>query len=130
MTHNSGRLYKATPGALRQRSLIAFAALLLSARPLAAQTPVSAAFAQLETLATLPGVTPSTELVIAPNADLFGATIDGGPADGGTIFRRAANGVVTTLHTFVGGVSDGLLPRTLIRGADGNLYGTTDRGGV
>jgi uncharacterized repeat protein (TIGR03803 family) len=47
----------------------------------------------------------------------------------GTIFRFATNGTLTTLHEF--NRADGAqLIANLVRGTDGNLYGTTVRGGA
>jgi uncharacterized repeat protein (TIGR03803 family) len=40
-----------------------------------------------------------------------------------SIFKMTNEGVMTTIHTFASG-SDGENPRNLIKGADGNLYGT------
>ena len=47
----------------------------------------------------------------------------------GTIFKMTPAGVITTLHSFTG--SDGSNPiGALVRGTDGNFYGTTQIGGT
>jgi uncharacterized repeat protein (TIGR03803 family) len=43
----------------------------------------------------------------------------------GTIFKITPAGVLTTLHTFTGGIEGGN-PGKVIQGKDGNLYGITD----
>jgi uncharacterized repeat protein (TIGR03803 family) len=62
--------------------------------------------------------------------DFYGTTSGGGASRGGTVFRMTAAGSLTVLHAFGGG-SDGVNPSAaaLIRGDDGNLYGTTVSGG-
>jgi uncharacterized repeat protein (TIGR03803 family) len=45
----------------------------------------------------------------------------------GSVYRVSANGVVTSLASFNG--TNGALPRTLMAGTDGNLYGMTGLGG-
>jgi uncharacterized repeat protein (TIGR03803 family) len=69
--------------------------------------------------------------------NLYGATAGGGPNLGGTVFKLDANGQLTTLHSFIGGVfDDGVDPGGadpqggLLLGAMGNLYGTTFGGGA
>lgn len=47
----------------------------------------------------------------------------------GAVYRMTPAGVVTVLHVFVGGASDGDQPTSLIQGADGFFYGTTRFGG-
>ena len=77
------------------------------------------------------GTFPYARLLQANDGLLYGTTTaGGGPADGGTIFRVAADGsAFTTLHEF-GSVGDGAHPYgALIQAADGLLYGTTSEGG-
>ncbi|MGH8211800.1 MAG: choice-of-anchor tandem repeat GloVer-containing protein [Rhodanobacteraceae bacterium] len=62
--------------------------------------------------------------------NLYGVTTNGGDDNDGTVFEIAADGKVTTLYSFKGG-SDGAYPYSeLIRDGQGNLYGTTNRGGT
>jgi uncharacterized repeat protein (TIGR03803 family) len=76
------------------------------------------------------GARPMAALVQGSDGNVYGTTEHGGAADGGTIFRMAADGSVTLLHSFAGG-SDGLHPRAaLIEIADGHFYGTTFDGGA
>jgi uncharacterized repeat protein (TIGR03803 family) len=68
---------------------------------------------------------------LAQGADgsFYGATYAGGASSDGTLFRTTTNGALVPLYSFVGG-SDGSLPyASLVRGADGNFYGTTTAGG-
>ena len=78
-------------------------------------------------------------LLQAQDGNFYGITTSGG-ANGayGTVFKRNARGVLTTLHSFcsekkvVGSETecvDGHQPGTLVQGANGNLYGTTIYGG-
>ncbi len=72
---------------------------------------------------------PDGGLVRDPAGNFYGTTNEGGPSHLGTVFKRNANGRVTTLHTFTGG-SDGEFPYSgLLRDGHGNLYGTTEAGG-
>lgn len=66
------------------------------------------------------------------NGNLYGTTLSGGtncvPQGCGTIFKITPTGTLTMLHSFDG--ADGGSPYAgLVRGTDGNLYGTTADGG-
>jgi uncharacterized repeat protein (TIGR03803 family) len=76
-------------------------------------------------------------LVEGSDGFLYGTTQFGGPvgSDYGTVFKISKTGAMTVLHEFVGSRAgdsrnfpDGLLPISLIQGADGNFYGTTLQG--
>jgi uncharacterized repeat protein (TIGR03803 family) len=89
----------------------------------------------LTTLYSFPGgdsQQPMGELV-ADDAGNFYGTTRGHPyqAKHGTIFKITPDGQITTIHTFTGG-ADGKNPTAgLVRGRDGNFYGTAygDMGG-
>ena len=75
---------------------------------------------------------PFVALIQATDGNFYGTTAFGG-ASGctycGTVFQMRPDGTVTILHAFTG-IPDGESPRAaLIRGTDGNLYGTTAYGG-
>ena len=76
------------------------------------------------------GVNPQAPLVEL-NGIFYGTTLAGGTANLGTVFKMdASTGQVTTIHSFVGGNTDGAIPYSgLVIGSDGNLYGTTTNGG-
>jgi len=58
----------------------------------------------------------------------FGTTYAGGGGGGGTVFKIDTSGTVTTLHSFYGPAASS--PQApLVRGSDGNFYGTTSHGG-
>ena len=71
----------------------------------------------------------SAPLVQHSNGMLYGTTPQGGQFSNGVAFRISLDGVMTILHAFAGGTTDGRGPGRLITGADGNLYGTTVYGG-
>jgi uncharacterized repeat protein (TIGR03803 family) len=79
------------------------------------------------------GETPAATLVQGADGFIYGVAAHGGdftvlpPDGGGTVFRMAANGAVTTLHTFAG--PEGAVPTGLIQGRDGFFYGTATYGG-
>ena len=62
--------------------------------------------------------------------NFYGTTSSGGSSNDGTVFRVAADGTETVLHSFMGG-SDGTDPMSnLIVGKGGDLFGTTNGGGA
>ena len=81
------------------------------------------------------GTQPAAGLIQSVDGDLYGATGGGGANDSGTVFRLATNEKLTTLFSFCGqkinnNCLDGAYPYAgLIRGIDGNFYGTTVEGG-
>jgi uncharacterized repeat protein (TIGR03803 family) len=74
------------------------------------------------------GATPSS-LVEDAAGNLYGTAQGYGAGGCGTVFKLDRTGKLTVLHAFTRGSSDGCLPLTLIRDAQGNLYGTTEYGG-
>jgi uncharacterized repeat protein (TIGR03803 family) len=79
------------------------------------------------------GGNPLGALVEARNGTLYGTTSYGGgnPCACGTVFSVTSAGTLTTLHTFVGGGTEGNYPEAgLVLGTDGNFYGTTAYGGA
>lgn len=79
------------------------------------------------------GSEPLAPLVADASGNLYGSSLAGGPQNLGTIFElspKAGGGwSETVLHTFSG--SDGAYPLGRLRmDKDGNLYGTTEGGGV
>jgi uncharacterized repeat protein (TIGR03803 family) len=77
---------------------------------------------------------PSGQLTQATDGNFYGVT--GGSyldSDKGSVFKITPMGELTTLYTFCsqGGCPDGANPvGRLVQGADGNLYGLTQTGGV
>ncbi len=70
-------------------------------------------------------------LVQGSDGNLYGTTYSGGAHNSGTVFSVTTAGVLTTLHNFGGGGTDGAFPVAgLVRGTDGNFYGTTSSGGA
>jgi uncharacterized repeat protein (TIGR03803 family) len=61
--------------------------------------------------------------------NLYGTTIAGGQTIFGTVFKLSPSGVKTILYNFTGGTDGGEPHGTLVRDAQGNLYGTTEYGG-
>lgn len=101
-----------------------------------------AAYAQTESVlytftSHADGGTPNGTLVRDPQGNLYGTASIGGsvlPPCGdlgcGVVFRLAPDGTETTLHAFIGG-ADGSTPTAgLLLDSDGNLFGTTQFGGI
>ncbi len=80
------------------------------------------------------GSTPVTGLIQASNGQLYGVTqYGGGNANNGTAYTITTGGTLTTLYSFCSqnGCTDGQGPTgRLIQATDGNLYGTTESGGI
>jgi|SRR5579871_996340 len=76
------------------------------------------------------GSEPFASLIQADDGALYGTTYQGGPNGYGTVFRISLTGDYATLYLFTAG-NDGANPRaSLIQAADGNLYSTTEYGGM
>jgi uncharacterized repeat protein (TIGR03803 family) len=83
------------------------------------------------------GDSPSGDLLMDDAGTLYGTTDYGGvepacvhPLGCGTVFKIDTNGVFTSLHSFIGTVTEGEVPfGSLARDGAGNLYGTTVGGG-
>ncbi len=77
------------------------------------------------------GSFPESALVQGSDGNFYGTCSAGGGAkDVGTVFRLSPAGGITPLYSFTGG-TDGAVPNAaLVRGTDGNFYGTTESGGV
>ena len=72
-------------------------------------------------------------VILDSAGNLYGTTNQGGPGNTGTVFKLDAAGKETVLYTFTGGngSTDGKNPTgSLVRDAAGNLYGTTQIGGI
>jgi uncharacterized repeat protein (TIGR03803 family) len=64
-------------------------------------------------------------------AALYGTTFNGGPNDGGTVFKVNDDGSgYQVLHSFAGGTSDGRSPQAGLVLSGSTLYGTTSAGGA
>ncbi|MGA2601334.1 MAG: choice-of-anchor tandem repeat GloVer-containing protein [Bryobacteraceae bacterium] len=80
------------------------------------------------------GSSPATGLIQATNGELYGVTQYGGANNSnGTAYSITTGGALTTLYSFCSqnGCTDGQVPiGRLIQATDGNLYGTTEAGGI
>jgi uncharacterized repeat protein (TIGR03803 family) len=76
------------------------------------------------------GSTPYASLVRDSAGNLYGTTFSGGTGSAGTVFAVDPKGKETVLHNFQAG-ADGAFPVSgLMRGPDGDLFGTTVEGGA
>jgi len=81
------------------------------------------------------GSVPDSPPILGPNGELYGTTYSGGVHGWGTVYKlvppSSPGGEWTevTLYSFTDG-TDGGEPNSLAFGPDGNLYGTTEFGGV
>ena len=76
------------------------------------------------------GASPSGQLLLAKDGNIYGVTKAGGSCGQGTVYKFVVStGAVTTLHSFCG--QEGTSPITgVIQATDGNLYGTAYTGGA
>ncbi|HEX3653559.1 MAG TPA: choice-of-anchor tandem repeat GloVer-containing protein [Rhizomicrobium sp.] len=96
---------------------------------LAFSSNASAKFKVLYSLAD--GEWTGSSLSMDSNGDLYGTTPYGGPDGDGTVFRLSRDGVFTALYSFKGQPDDGAFPHAgVIVDSAGNLYGTTESGGI
>jgi uncharacterized repeat protein (TIGR03803 family) len=102
---------------------------------LAALAPGATAqeFTVLQSFEYVNGDRPLTPPIFASDGNLYGATLQGGVADLGVIYRLTPQNELSKLHTFCAlpYCGDGESPEFgPIQGKDGNLYGTTSNGGI
>ncbi len=79
------------------------------------------------------GAVPLGGLLLATDGNFYGITSIGGSANHGTVFQVTPTGALTTLYSFcaLASCADGSNPTgTLIQAANGNLFGTTNKGGT
>ena len=79
------------------------------------------------------GSEPAAGLVQATNGDFYGTTAYGGANGQGIVYKITSGGVLTTLYSFCSqsNCTDGDTPLApLIQASNGNLYGTTEKGGT
>jgi uncharacterized repeat protein (TIGR03803 family) len=74
----------------------------------------------------------SGALVEGSDGNFYGVAEFGGISNQGAVFKITPEGTETVLHSFAGAPSDGDNPVgvTLLKGSDGNFYGTTADGGA
>jgi uncharacterized repeat protein (TIGR03803 family) len=73
---------------------------------------------------------PTASLIQDAKGNLYGTTYSGGAYGNGTVLVVSRSGAETVLYSFTGGVDGGPPNGSLIRDAQGNLYGTTVTGGA
>jgi uncharacterized repeat protein (TIGR03803 family) len=77
------------------------------------------------------GQSPFSGVIQASDGNLYGTTYVGGDGNGGTVYRLTLDGTYTLLHSFkVGQLDPHFVYAGLVQASDGNLYGTTLRGGL
>jgi uncharacterized repeat protein (TIGR03803 family) len=77
------------------------------------------------------GQGPQAGLILGADGNFYGTCSTGGVWDEGTVFNVTPAGVETQLYSFVGPPNDSANPAAvLIKGADGDFYGTTVFGGA
>jgi uncharacterized repeat protein (TIGR03803 family) len=98
---------------------------------------VSAPTAQAQTFSVIhnftggsDGADPLAGFTIDVAGNLYGTASSGGSSGAGVVFKLKTSGQETVLHNFTGG-ADGANPQaSLILDKAGNLYGTTNAGGI
>jgi uncharacterized repeat protein (TIGR03803 family) len=76
------------------------------------------------------GSTPSGVLIRDSAGNLYGTTLYGGTFNKGTAYKLDPTGKETILHAFTGGSDGGNPFGGLVRDSAGNIYGTTEHGGI
>ncbi len=74
---------------------------------------------------TTDGSLPYAALVLGNDGNFYGTTYSGGIFGYGTVFMITADGTLTTLYSFSNGSDGGQPYATLVRGNNGDFYGTT-----
>lgn len=76
------------------------------------------------------GKNPLSGVTMDSMGNLYGTTVNGGASGNGSVYKLSQQGL-TILYSFAGGQTDGANPvSNLVRDCCGNLYGTTENGGL
>ncbi len=75
------------------------------------------------------GRTPKGAMVLEPNGDMIGTTLEGGSTGNGIIWKLAADGTYTVVHSFHLAEAR-FATGNLIQDKKGNFYGTSSGGGA
>ncbi len=105
-----------------------FAAMLLASLVLPDQA--QARFRVLYAFNGTQGSNPLGSLTADDTRTLYGTTVSGGTAGEGTVFKLSTDGQQTVLYNFTGGADGGEPDSSVIQDAAGNLFGTTQFGGI
>jgi uncharacterized repeat protein (TIGR03803 family) len=76
------------------------------------------------------GSGPAGGVIRDSKGNLYGTTTGGGAFGWGTVYKVSAEGTETVLYSFTGKADGGGPQSALIEDAEGNLYGTTESGGI
>jgi uncharacterized repeat protein (TIGR03803 family) len=76
------------------------------------------------------GSHPYASLIQGTDGNFYGTTFYGGANHAGVVFKITSAGVFTLLQSFGGGTDAARPMAPLIVGTDGNLYGTSEIGGI
>jgi len=76
------------------------------------------------------GSYPEAAVVQGSDGNLYGTTFSGGSGGAGVVFKVTTNGNFTALHGFSDAYDGGYPLAAVVQGSDGNIYGTTDGGGI
>jgi uncharacterized repeat protein (TIGR03803 family) len=76
------------------------------------------------------GSQPFGALIVGPDGNLYGATEYGGDSIFGTFYKVTPDGTESVVSSFAGGSEGSDLKGGVIRGTDGNFYGTSYYGGA
>lgn len=93
------------------------------------QITTNGVFTPLHAFTGPDGRQPRGGLVEGSDGNFYGTTFYGGAFGVGTVFQMTTNGVVTRLLSFNPSSNAGNPAAGLVKGSDGNLYGTTQAGG-
>jgi uncharacterized repeat protein (TIGR03803 family) len=116
-------------------ALVVAAAVFVTHSVGAARKPASLPLSTLYTFTGgADGANPFDTLMEDAKGNLYGTTVNGGsgvgPAGHGVVFEVSPVGSETVLFTFTGGADGGQPTSGLLMDAKGNLYGTTQGGGI
>ena len=92
--------------------------------------PAAPSFIVLHAFTGGDGSGPIAGLLRDGAGNLYGTTRNGGDSGAGVVFKVSPTGAETVLHSFTGGADGGYPLAGLIRDGAGNLYGTTNLGGL
>ena len=87
-------------------------------------------FKVLHTFSGADGSYAQAPLVVGPDGNLYGGTLEGGANNLGVLFKITPSGTYTVLHNFAGGSDGNYLASGMTAGRDGNLYGVANKGGA